>query len=153
MATHAEVVEATKRPRRLRRRLGALVVLIVLAVVLLAGHILSSLRWGTRPTELEHGLDYRIDLNRAKRSELMQLPGVGPKLAERVENYRRAHGPFRKVDDLLNVSGVGPTRLETWRPWLCVDTEEHDAESAPESKASKDSPRGGKGASSASKKI
>ncbi len=109
----------------------ATAVLLVLATGLLIANSLGSLRWGSRPTELERGLGYRIDLNNARRAELMQLPGVGPKLAQAIEDYRHEHGKFAAVEDLLNVPGVGPTRLECWRPWIWVGSEEVDDEEKP----------------------
>ncbi len=58
----------------------------------------------------------RININTATAEELEALPRIGPTLAQRIIAYREAHGPFRKVDDLLNVKGIGPTLLETLRP-------------------------------------
>jgi competence protein ComEA len=109
------------------------VFLLGAATALLAGHALKSLRWGTRPTELEPGpgLSYRIDLNRASRAELLQLPGVGEKLVGRILDYRRTHGPFRQVEDLRKVHGVGPATLDRLRPWVCVDPDDGDEEPEP----------------------
>ncbi len=61
-----------------------------------------------------------IDLNRAEVSELRQLPGIGPALADRIAERRDAAGGFRNVDDLRTVPGVGPARLERLRPWVRV---------------------------------
>lgn len=58
----------------------------------------------------------RVDLNRAARAELEALPGVGPVLAGRILDLRRRRGRFDRVDDLLEVSGIGPARLEDLRP-------------------------------------
>ena len=46
------------------------------------------------------------------------LPGVGPSLASAIVEYRRQHGPFRSVDDLEQVPGVGPAKLAALRPHL-----------------------------------
>jgi competence protein ComEA len=97
-----------------------------LAVILLGFHWLGTLRWGTRPSELERGLDYRIDLNRADRAELLQLPGVGENLAQRIIDYRQARGGFRRVEDLLNVHGVGAATLERLGPWIWVGRDEEE---------------------------
>lgn len=59
-----------------------------------------------------------VSLNRASARELEALPGIGPVLAARVVAYRTAHGPFRTVDDLIHVSGIGPKLLEQLRPHL-----------------------------------
>ena len=53
----------------------------------------------------------RIDLNSAGASELARLPGVGPALAERIVQYRQAHGPFVTVEDLAQVQGIGSTLI------------------------------------------
>lgn len=57
----------------------------------------------------------RIDLNRADASELDQLPGIGPVLAGRIVEHRRQAGPFRSVDELLAVRGIGPALLARLR--------------------------------------
>jgi len=58
----------------------------------------------------------RIDINRADRGELMMLPGIGPSLADRILDYRDAHGPFEGLAELRKVSGIGPATLEKLRP-------------------------------------
>jgi competence protein ComEA len=98
---------------------------------MLAVHSYGYLGWGSRPTRLEHGTDpgYRIDLNRADRAALLQLPGIGENLARRIEDYRAEHGGFRSVNDLTAVHGIGPTTVERLRPW--VRTEDLEAEAEP----------------------
>ena len=60
----------------------------------------------------------RLDPNRADAVGLSRLPGVGPSLANRLVEAREARGWFMRVDDLLEVPGVGPTTLERLRPYL-----------------------------------
>ncbi|QJW98129.1 ComEA family DNA-binding protein [Frigoriglobus tundricola] len=70
-------------------------------------------RFGARPTEpVTADL---TDLNTADQQELGQVPGVGPKVAEAVVDHRRLHGPFKSVDELRNVRGVGPITFEKIR--------------------------------------
>ncbi|MGH2768290.1 MAG: helix-hairpin-helix domain-containing protein [Actinomycetota bacterium] len=54
----------------------------------------------------------RISLNTATKSDLEQLPGVGPVLAQRILDYRRRRGRFTAVRELLEVGGVGPRKFE-----------------------------------------
>jgi competence protein ComEA len=104
----------------------AMVLLLALAALLLGWHGLSSLPWGSRPTQLEHGLGYRVDINQAEKAELLQLPGIGPARVEAILNYRRSHGGFGTVEELSNVHGIGLATLERLRPWVCVGADEPD---------------------------
>jgi competence protein ComEA len=113
--------------------------LVAVAAALLGWHGWQFVRAGARPTELRRGegLDYRVDLNRARRSELLQLPGVGTSLAERIERFRVDRGAFRNVDELRLVSGIGPAMLARLRPWVCVGRDgEEQSEPLPASSTS-----------------
>ena len=70
------------------------------------------------PTILE--LMAPIDLNSADAFMLELLPEIGPSLAERIIAYRSENGSFSSVDDLLQVSGIGPATLESVRPYCCA---------------------------------
>ena len=61
-----------------------------------------------------------VDLNAATADELEDLPGVGPSIAAAIIEHRERHGPFRSVDDLLDVAGIGPARLEQLRELVTV---------------------------------
>jgi competence protein ComEA len=50
----------------------------------------------------------RININTASAAELEALPRVGPALAQRIVDYRVAHGPFRAIEDVMQVNGIGP---------------------------------------------
>jgi competence protein ComEA len=100
--------------------------LLGVAASLLTVQVLGSVRWGARPAELQRDTValYRIDLNRASRAELLQVPGLGPALVERILDYRDQHEGFRRIDDLLQIRGIGPATLQRVRPWLTVATED-----------------------------
>jgi len=75
--------------------------------------------------EHEFELDERpekLDLNEASFKELLRVPGLGPVLAQRILLYRERHGPFRSLDGLLKVEGIGPTLLDSLRAYLTVVT-------------------------------
>jgi competence protein ComEA len=61
-----------------------------------------------------------IDLNTATLEQLDALPGVGPATAQAIVDYRTQHGRFRRVDDLLEVRGIGEAKLAQLRPRVRV---------------------------------
>lgn len=61
-----------------------------------------------------------IDLNTATEAELDTLPGVGPATATAIISHREDAGPFRTVDDLLDVRGIGEAKLEAMRDLVTV---------------------------------
>ena len=53
-----------------------------------------------------------ININSFKINELTRLPGVGPKLAERILEYRKRHGPFKSKEEIIQVKGIGQKKFE-----------------------------------------
>jgi competence protein ComEA len=99
-------------------------VLIVLAAGLLAlGAVLGG-KAGRQTAVVaapdDPGLDVRLDLNRATPADLETLPGVGKALAGRIGDYRVNRGPFRSVDELMQVPGFGEKLVAALRPLVTV---------------------------------
>ena len=66
------------------------------------------------------GSSGKININTADASELQKLTGIGPGKAKSIIDYRNKNGPFKSVDDLLNVSGIGEKTLEKIRDEIVV---------------------------------
>lgn len=62
-----------------------------------------------------------LDVNVADRTELLQVPGVGPNMADAILSHRNTFGPFQSLDELDSVHGIGGKTLDKLRPWLAVD--------------------------------
>ena len=71
-----------------------------------------------RPDSLLEG--ETIDVNTADVYDLQRLPGIGEKRAQAIVAYREEHGPFQSVDELDNVSGIGPGILEGLRAYAAA---------------------------------
>ncbi|HVR32512.1 MAG TPA: ComEA family DNA-binding protein [Acidimicrobiia bacterium] len=99
------------------------------AAVLSQVNLAAELVDGTQivvPSRLESGPatavadDGMVAVNRATITELETLPGVGPVLAGRIVAHRDEHGPFERVEDLLDVSGIGEAILGRLRPLVRI---------------------------------
>jgi competence protein ComEA len=77
------------------------------------------------PKQLSRG---RLDLNRATKQDFDSLPGVGPKLAERIMKHRQSVGVFQSLDDLREVKGIGKKTFERIRPLVMVTPSDQSVE-------------------------
>lgn len=70
-----------------------------------------------------------VNLNTATQAQLESLPGLGPKVAERILEYRKKNGTFKKIEDLMNVKGIGEKSFLKLKPLLTVSDKEKTAPS------------------------
>lgn len=59
-----------------------------------------------------------VNINTATSEELQQVPGIGPATAQKIQQMRKSYGPFKSVDDLLAIRGLGQKRLDKMRKYL-----------------------------------
>lgn len=102
-------------PRREQRALA--VGLVVVAGLLLYRGYGSA--FTTRPTQQTPAAS-SVNVNTADRTELLQVPGVGPHMADAILTHRNTFGPFASLDELDGVKGIGGKTLDKLRPWLHV---------------------------------
>lgn len=67
--------------------------------------------------------DGKVNINTATAQQLQMLPGVGPSLATRILEYRKANGDFKSVDQLALVRGIGEKKCEALKPYIGVSGE------------------------------
>lgn len=97
----------------------------IVALAVVAGYRLYAPTITARPTE-EAPPRRRIDLNRADRQELLQVPGLGTANADAILAYRAERGSFDSLDQLSQVHGFGPKTTEKVKVWLTVGAAEND---------------------------
>ena len=102
------------------------------AVLLLVGVVVAAWMLMAGPIRLHDELsgpvasehlawpDMRLDLNNATAEELTMLPGIGPAFAERIVEFRRERGRISSLEELREISGIGPARLEAMAPHVVV---------------------------------
>ncbi len=61
-----------------------------------------------------------VNVNTANASQLEALPGIGPSTAQRIITYREKNGPFKKLEDLMNIQGIGEKSFLKLRPHLTL---------------------------------
>jgi comEA protein len=70
--------------------------------------------------KIETGSFFNVQLNTAGQIELERIPGIGPVMARRILSYRQSKGRFQTVDELLNVKGIGPKKLQKIRSYVQI---------------------------------
>jgi competence protein ComEA len=74
-----------------------------------------------QPSSNQRAGEYKVNINTADVAALDLLPGIGPALAQRIIDYRQEHGPFARLEDIMEVSGIGPGTFEKLRDLITTD--------------------------------
>ena len=132
-------MKPNERPARKTANLPEKVIVAVLSVILFSGSVVLYVR-DSRPLaaitverggikenltlqQVEARLKEaaKIRINSATVDEMTLMPGIGPAIASRIEEYRELHGRFHSVDSLLKVRGVGPVKLEKMKEYVNIE--------------------------------
>lgn len=74
-----------------------------------------------QPPAQRSSSDLKVNINTADATALESLPGIGPSLAQRILDYRQAHGPFARIEDIQDVSGIGPATFAKIQDLITTD--------------------------------
>ena len=61
-----------------------------------------------------------ININTATQSELEAIPGVGASTAQKIIDFRNKNGRFKKIEDIMNISGIGEAKFNNIKDYICV---------------------------------
>ena len=61
-----------------------------------------------------------ININSATQSDLEKLPGIGSSTAEKIIDYRTKNGKFKKIEDLMNISGIGESKFNNIKDYISI---------------------------------
>ena len=101
------------------RSAGPFFVIALILAAVSAGKMLSVPNTGAEVQATEVSA-CEVDINSAGAGELQKLPGIGPKLAQRIIEKRGEVGRFTFVEDLERVKGIGPKKLEKFARHVCA---------------------------------
>ena len=104
---------------------------VAMVLALCAGQAEAAQAQEPAPSDAQRMQSEPIDLNTASSRLLETLPGVGPRTAERILEYRREHGGFERIEDLMDVRGIGERTFLRLRPLVTVGAPEPDAGQRP----------------------
>lgn len=90
---------------------------VALCAVLMAGTPLFAMPIHAQAPAAEKAT---LNLNVATLDQLATLPGIGPKVAERILEYRTKNGAFKKIEELMNVKGIGEKSFLKIKPLVTV---------------------------------
>lgn len=62
----------------------------------------------------------KININKANLEELQKIPGVGPSTANKILDYRKKNGKFKKIEDIKNISGIGDAKFDSMLEYICI---------------------------------
>ena len=96
----------------------------ILSLVALAALLASQAQAQTaRPKTVDQAAAKpaaQVNLNTATVADLQELPGVGAKVAARIVEYRQKQGPFKRIEELMNIQGIGEKSFLKLRPQITV---------------------------------
>jgi competence protein ComEA len=95
-------------------------VLMALALTVTAGNARAQEKESVSPQKAPANMGAPVNLNSATSAQLEALPGIGAKTAERIIDYRQKNGGFKKIEDLMNVRGVGEKNFLKLKPLITV---------------------------------
>jgi competence protein ComEA len=96
------------------RRIGSILALTLALAAAMPPAVAAS------PQSQQSAPEAKININTASADELTTLPGIGPSYAQRIVEHREKNGPFKRVEDLLNVRGIGDKTFERIKDRITV---------------------------------
>jgi len=95
-------------------------IVLVLGLVSVAAAAQEAARPAAKASASSASSGSPINLNTATQAQLETLPGIGKSTAERILEYRQKNGGFKKVEDLMNVRGIGEKSFLKMKPLITV---------------------------------
>ena len=112
------------RPASWTERMAAAVVIAGLiaagAVIAMPSFAAAAAKEEAQGGGSKAGAGEKVNINTASAEQLQTLPGVGPALAQRILDYRKENGSFKKAEELMNVKGIGEKSYEKLKDHITV---------------------------------
>jgi comEA protein len=95
------------------KKLLTLLVILVMAAV-------STISLSAAEKQAAAGSDKLVNINTADAGQLINLPQIGPKMAQRILDFRKSNGNFKRVQDLMKVKGIGEKVFAKLQPLITI---------------------------------
>jgi competence protein ComEA len=89
-------------------------------LVILAMAVVSTVSLGAAEKQAAAGADKLVNINTADAGQLVNLPQIGAKMAQRILDYRKSSGGFKRVQDLMKVKGIGEKVFAKLQPLITI---------------------------------
>jgi len=109
------------RNRTILAAMVALLTIFVMTCSILAQNKAVQKQEKAQVQQVQQSEQAKLNINTATQADLEKLPGIGPVLAERIIKYREEHGPFKTIDEIQNVKGIGKKKFETIKDLIAVE--------------------------------
>lgn len=74
----------------------------------------------TTTQEINSTINKKININSANKSEIETIPGIGSITAQKIIDYRKENGKFKKIEDIKNISGIGENKFKKIKEYICI---------------------------------
>jgi len=103
-----------------------IVISFIIGILILGGIVKSFVPEKETMVEIEKKTEvniFPIDVNTASSELLQEVPGIGPKTADAIIEFREKRGRIRKLEELQMIKGIGKKKIEKWKKYLTVGRE------------------------------